>query len=58
VAKSVGGKLLGRPRCKWVDNIEMDFREMGWCSMDWIDLDQDRDQGKALVNTVINLRVP
>jgi hypothetical protein len=42
----------------WVDNIEMDLREIGWDGMDWIDLAQDRDQWRALVNTVINLRVP
>jgi hypothetical protein len=41
-----------------VDNIKMDFRENGWDDMDWIDLAQDRDKWKALVNTVMNLRVP
>jgi hypothetical protein len=49
---------LGRPRRRWVDNIKMDLREVGWDSMDWIDLAQDRDQWRALVNTVINLWVP
>jgi hypothetical protein len=49
---------LGRPRCRWVDNIKMDLREIGWDGVDWIDLAQDRDQSRALVNTVINLRVP
>jgi hypothetical protein len=49
---------LGRPRRRWVDNIEMDLREIGWDGMDWIDLVQDRDQWRALVNTVMNLRVP
>jgi hypothetical protein len=39
-------------------NIEMDFREIGWSDMDWIDSAQDRDQWRALVNTVMNLRVP
>jgi hypothetical protein len=41
-----------------VDNIEMDLREIGWDGMDWIDLAQDRDQWRALVNTEMNLRVP
>jgi hypothetical protein len=41
-----------------VDNIEMDLREIGWGSMDWIDLAQDRDQWRALVNTVMNFRDP
>jgi hypothetical protein len=49
---------LGRPRCRWVDNIKMDFRVIGWDGMDWIDLAQDGDQWRALVNTVMNLRVP
>jgi hypothetical protein len=49
---------LGRPRRRWVDNIKTDLREIGWDGMDWIDLAQDRDQWKALVNTVMNLRVP
>jgi hypothetical protein len=51
-------RLLGRPRRRWVDNIKMDLREIGWDGMDWIDLAQDRDRWKALVNTVVNLRVP
>jgi hypothetical protein len=42
----------------WEDNIKMDFKEIGWGGTDWIDLAQDRDQGRALVNTVMNLRVP
>jgi hypothetical protein len=41
-----------------VDNIKMDFREIGWYGMDWIDVAQDRDQCRALVNTVMNFRVP
>jgi hypothetical protein len=49
---------LGRPRCRWVDNIKMDLREIGWVGMDWIDLAQGRDQWRALVNTVMNFRVP
>jgi hypothetical protein len=43
--------------CRWVDNIEMDFRETGWDVMDWIELDRNRDQRRAFVNTVMNLRV-
>jgi hypothetical protein len=42
----------------WEDNIKMDLREIGWGGMDWIHLAQDRDQGKALVNMVMNLQVP
>jgi hypothetical protein len=54
-----GGKRpLGRPRRRWVDNIKMDLREIGWNGRDWIDLAQDRDQWRAYVNAVMNLRVP
>jgi hypothetical protein len=55
-----GKRPLGRPRCRWVDNIKMDLKRdrMGWDGMDWIDLPQDRDQWRALVNMVLNLRVP
>jgi hypothetical protein len=49
---------LGRPRRRWVDNIKMDFREIGWDGMDLIDLTQDRDQWRARVNTVMSLRLP
>jgi hypothetical protein len=49
---------LGRQRRRWVDNIKMDLREIGWYGMDWIDLAQDRDQWRALVNAVMSLRVP
>jgi hypothetical protein len=42
----------------WVDNINMDLREIGWDEMDWIDLAQDRDQWRTLVSTVMNLQVP
>jgi hypothetical protein len=51
-------RTLGRPRRRWVDNIKMDLREIGWDGVDWIDLAQDRDQWRALVNTVMNRRVP
>jgi hypothetical protein len=57
VGKLEGRRPLGRPRCRWVDNINIDFREIGWDGMYWIDVAQDRDQWRALVNTVINLRV-
>jgi hypothetical protein len=53
-----GKRPLGRPRRRWVDNIEMDLREIGWDRVDWIDMAQDRDQWRALVNTELNLRVP
>jgi hypothetical protein len=58
VGKAEGRKPLGRPRCRRVDNIKMDLREIGWGRMDWINMVQDRDQWRALVNTVINFRVP
>jgi hypothetical protein len=54
----VGKRPLGRPRRRWVNNIKMDLREIGWDAVDWIDLAQDRDQWRALVNMVMNLRVP
>jgi hypothetical protein len=56
--KPEGKRPLGRPRHRWVNNIKMDLREIGWGGMDWIDLTQDRDQWRVLVNTVMNLRVP
>jgi hypothetical protein len=58
VGKPEGKRPLGRPRRRWVNNIQMDLREIGWDGMDWIDLAEDRDQWRALVNTVRNLRVP
>jgi hypothetical protein len=58
VGKPEGKRPLGKPRRRWEDNIEMDIREIGWGGMDWIDLAQDRDRWRALLNTVINLRVP
>jgi hypothetical protein len=48
---------LGRPRRKWVDNIRMDLGEVGWGDVDWIDLAKDRNRWRALVNSVLNLRV-
>jgi hypothetical protein len=53
-----GKRPLGRSRRRWVDNIKVRLREIGWNGMDWIDLAQNRDQWRALVNTVMNLRVP
>jgi transcription termination factor 2 len=58
VGKPEGKRPLGRPRRRWGNNIKMDLREMGWDSVDWIDMDQDRDQWRAVVNTVMNLWVP
>jgi hypothetical protein len=43
---------------RWVGNIRMDLREIGWDGTDWIDMAQDREQWRALVNTVLNLRFP
>jgi hypothetical protein len=54
VGKSDGKRPLGRPRRRWVDNT----REIEWGGIDWIDQAQDRDQWRAVVNTVMNLRVP
>ena len=57
MAKPEGKRPLGRPRRRWVDNIKMDLQEVGFGGMDWIDLTQDRDRWRALVNAVMNLRV-
>jgi hypothetical protein len=53
-----GKRPLGRPRRRWVDNIKMDLREITWDGGDWINLAQDRDQWRAAVNTVMDLRGP
>jgi hypothetical protein len=58
VGNPEGKRPLGRPRCRWVVNIKMDLREKGWNGMDWINLAQDTDQWRALVNAAMNLRVP
>jgi hypothetical protein len=55
--KPEGKRPLERPRRRWEDGIRMDLREIGWGSVDWIQLAQDRDRWRALVNTVMNLRV-
>jgi hypothetical protein len=57
VGKPEGKRPLGRPRRRLVDNNKMDLREVEWDGIDWIDLTQDRDQWRALVNTVMNLQV-
>jgi hypothetical protein len=57
VGRPEGRLPLGRPRCRWEDNIKMDLQEVGW-GMDWIEMAQDRDRWRALVNAVMNLRVP
>jgi hypothetical protein len=56
--KPEGKGPLGRPRRRWVDNIRMDLGEVGWCDVDWIGLAKDRNSWRALVNSVLNLRVP
>jgi hypothetical protein len=57
VGKPEGKRQLGRPRRRWEDGIRMDLREIGWGSVDWIQLAQDRDRWRAVVNMVMNLRV-
>jgi hypothetical protein len=56
--KPEGRRSLGRPRRRWLNNIRMDFVEVKWGDVDWIDLAQVRDKWRALVNSVLNLRVP
>jgi hypothetical protein len=58
VAKPKGKKPLGRPRFRWEDDIKKDLQEVGCGVMDWIGLAQDRERWRALVNAVMNLRVP
>jgi hypothetical protein len=53
-----GKRPLGSPRRRWADTIKMDLREIRWDGLDWIDLAQDRDQWRALVNTVMSFRIP
>ena len=58
VGKPEGKRPLGRPRRAWEDNIKIDLQEIGCGSMDWIELFQERDRLRALVNAVMNLRCP
>jgi hypothetical protein len=58
VRKPERKRPLRRPRGRWVDNMKINLREIGRGAMDWIDLDQDRDNWRALVNTVMDIRVP
>jgi hypothetical protein len=58
VGKREGRRPLGRPRRRWEDNIKTDLREVGWRNIDWIDVAQDIDRWRAVVNTVMNLWVP
>jgi hypothetical protein len=58
VGKLEGRRPLGRQRRRWLDNIRTDLVEVGWGGVDWIGLGQDRDRWRALVNSVLNLRVP
>jgi hypothetical protein len=58
LGKPEGKRLLGRPRRRWMDNVEMDLSVIEWGGMDWIGLAQDKDNGRTLVNTVMNLLVP
>jgi hypothetical protein len=57
MGKPEGKRPLRRPRCRWVD-IRMDLGEVGWVDVDWIGVVQDRNRWRALVNSVLNLRVP
>jgi hypothetical protein len=58
VGKSEGKRPLARPRRSWEDHIKMDLQDVGCGGMDWIELAKDRDRWRALVNAVMNLRVP
>jgi hypothetical protein len=58
VGKPAGKRPLGRPRRRWIDNIKMDLLEIGLGDVDWTGLAQDRYRWRALVNSVMNLRVP
>ena len=58
MGKPEGKRPFGRPRCRWEDNIKVDLQEVGCGGTDWIELAEDRNTWRALVNAVMNLRVP
>jgi hypothetical protein len=58
VGRPEGRRPLGRPRPRWEDNVKMNLQEVEWKGVDWIDMAQDRDRWRAVVNAVMNLRVP
>ena len=58
MGKPEGKRPLGRPRCRWEDNIKMEVQEVGCGVMEWIELAQDRDRWRALVNAAMNLGFP
>jgi hypothetical protein len=58
VGKPEGKRPIGSPRCRWEDNIKMDLQEVGWGYLDWVELAQERDTWRTLVNAVMNLQVP
>jgi hypothetical protein len=58
VGNPEGKRLLGRPKCSWEDNIKIDLQELEWRDMDWIDLAQDTDNWRTLVNAAMILRFP
>jgi hypothetical protein len=58
VGRPEGKRPIGRPRRRWEDNIKMDLQDVGWGGMDWIDMAEDRDRWRALVNAVMNILVP
>jgi hypothetical protein len=58
IEKPEGKRKLGRPRCRWDDNIKKDLKEIGLQGVDWVHVAQDRDRWRTLASTVMNLRVP
>jgi hypothetical protein len=58
MGKPEGKRSLRKPRCRWMDNIRTDIGEVGWGYVDWTGLPQDRNRWRALVNSVLNFRVP